>query len=158
MRKLFYKIAIFFLFFWELPQNLAGLFLIYIVNIGKKKIRMHDGFKAGSSVFFLERGCPAGVCLGEFICFPYWSFTSVNKTDKQHERGHRVQSRILGPLYLILVGIPSLFRNLSFRRKQRNQGKYSFYKLVKWYYHGYPENWADKLGNVSGRKINGVKI
>ena len=79
----------------------------------------------------------------------------MNKTDKQHERGHRVQSRILGPLYLLVVGIPSVVRNLIFRVKQR---KYPLYKLVKWYYSGYPEKWADKLGHVTERKVNGVKI
>ena len=155
MKRFWIRVGLFFLFFWELPQNLVGLFWIYILNIGTARLRVHDGYRIGSSVFYLKRGCPAGVCLGEFICFPYWSFTSVNLADKQHERGHRIQSRILGPLYLILVGIPSVIRNLRFRIKQR---KYPLYKLVKWYYSGYPEKWADKLGHVSGRKINGVKI
>lgn len=155
MKRFWIRVGLFFLFFWELPQNLVGLFLIYIVNFGADKVMTYDGIKIGSNIFYLKRGCSAGVCLGEFICFPYWSFTSVNLADKQHERGHRIQSRILGPLYLILVGIPSVVRNLRFRIKQR---KYPLYKLVKWYYSGYPEKWADNLGHVSGRKVNGVKI
>lgn len=54
-----------------------------------------------------------------------------------HERGHQVQSVFFGPLYLILVGIPSMLRAIikTILRKDNH-----------WYHSGYPENWADKLG------------
>ena len=60
-----------------------------------------------------------------------------------HEYGHTIQSLMLGPLYLIIIGIPSwvwcnvpCFRNM---RRQKNISYYSFYT----------EKWADKLGEIS---------
>ena len=55
-----------------------------------------------------------------------------------HEKGHQIQSLYLGPLYLIVIGIPSILRMLI---------KIIFHKDNAWYYSGYPENWADNLGN-----------
>lgn len=54
----------------------------------------------------------------------------------RHEYGHFKQSMMLGPLYLVLVGLWSIIRaGLNLYRNGQ-------------YYNGYPENWADKLGGV----------
>jgi hypothetical protein len=62
---------------------------------------------------------------------------------RQHEYGHSVQSRILGPLYLPVVGLPSVVRNLYGRLYRRRTGH-------PWlrYYDGFPERWADRLGGL----------
>ena len=60
-----------------------------------------------------------------------------------HEMGHSFQSRMLGPFYLVLIGIPSLLRVAYawYYRKRRG---------ISWthYFDGYPEKWADHLGGV----------
>ena len=79
----------------------------------------------------------SGASLGHFIVLkPYHDLV----TDVRHEYGHVVQSRIFGPLYLIVIGIPSAINNLRSRRS---------FVVAKNYYNMYPENWADKLGGVT---------
>ena len=58
----------------------------------------------------------------------------------RHEYGHSIQSLILGPLYLFLVGIPSMFwcRVPAVGRSWRN-GRRSYYSFVT-------ERSADRLG------------
>jgi len=60
-----------------------------------------------------------------------------------HELGHTKQSRLLGPLYLPVVGLPSISRAAYALVHREVTGK-------QWtgYYEGYPENWADRLGGV----------
>ena len=51
---------------------------------------------------------------------------------------------MLGPLYLPLVGVPSVLRVIYSVGYREVTGK-------QWqgYYDGYPEDWADRLGGVS---------
>ena len=90
-------------FSWELPQQLLGFLVgLYLVMRGTRNGR--DDFLKG--VLFLEtssfrRGC--GISLGNIIIHGPDSPGSL----KQHEFGHCIQSRILGPFYLLLIGIPS---------------------------------------------------
>ena len=58
----------------------------------------------------------------------------------RHEHGHQIQSKILGPLYLLVIGIPSLI------------WAWLYGPVIKYtrngYYRFYTEKWADKLGEV----------
>lgn len=58
----------------------------------------------------------------------------------KHEYGHRLQSKKLGVLYLLVVGLPSLIWCGCFEGWRRKHG-ISYY----WFY---TERWADKLGGV----------
>lgn len=55
-----------------------------------------------------------------------------------HELGHSKQSKWLGPLYLIIIGIPSLLHNIIHRLLKRRWNYYSFYT----------EKWADKIMGI----------
>ena len=130
------------LFIWQLPQCLTG-FIWTRFTKDKKVIE-------GIPVWFTK--CfRAGVSLGEYIILDlvYKSVGPIHlaKTVK-HEYGHTKQSRMLGVLYLIVVGIPSATRNVIDRIFHKN---WSYEKSTKWYYGHYPENWADKLGGVKDR-------
>lgn len=81
-----------------------------------------------------------GVSLGKYIIIVRPSLTTL-----KHERGHRVQSRKLGPLYLFTVGIVSITRNIWDRLFHK---KWCMYDRLSWYYGAWPENEADKLGGV----------
>jgi hypothetical protein len=122
-------------YFWELPQNIIGLALFLIFRKRLSVERAHGRCFLKTSNF--------AVSLGNYI---FWSdsdatLISVRPDNKAHEYGHSIQSLVFGPLYLIVIGIPSLSRNLF---------GMLFYLLAKrrWdgYYNGYPEKWADNLG------------
>ncbi len=57
-----------------------------------------------------------------------------------HEYGHTIQSLILGPLYLIVMGIPStvwgFLPSLQRKRKEKGISYFSFFT----------ERWAKRLG------------
>ena len=59
-----------------------------------------------------------------------------------HEFGHSVQSLILGPLFLPIMGIPSfLWANLPWARRLRREKHVSYYVF-------YPESNANWLGSL----------
>lgn len=57
-----------------------------------------------------------------------------------HEYGHTIQSLILGPVYLLAVGVPSTLWGFlpCLRRRRREQGAS--------YFSFFPERWANQLG------------
>lgn len=76
-----------------------------------------------------------GVSLGNYI------FLSENSGLKEpvydHEFGHCIQSRILGPLYLPTVGLCSGLHCM-------------FHNSANNYYDFWTEKWANKLGGIEG--------
>lgn len=116
------------LYIWCLPQNLLGLlFLLFIKGEEKHKL--------GDISFYYSRTFPGGISLGRYIILGYKNEKSV-----RHEYGHCLQSRILGPLYLLVVGLPSIIW----------AGLYGWVipYTTNRYYKFYTERWADKLGKV----------
>jgi len=129
------------LFAWELPQNILG-----VVDLAASfALRRVEGVRwERERVFVKVRGAGA-VSLGMFV---FWSeddtpYVRVTATNKEHEFGHSLQSRMLGPLYLPLVGVPSTCRVAYALGYRTVTGR-------RWdgYFRGYPEDWADRLANV----------
>ena len=121
-------------YLWQLPQNILGLLVILFTK--SKFIKEQKCWNTKSAYF--------GVSLGFYIIFG-GSFT---EDELKHERGHQKQSLYLGWLYLLVVGLPSIVRNIWDRIVHK---KWGFQRRIKWYYGHYPENWADKLGGVDRR-------
>ena len=94
---------------WGLPQTLLGS-AVYLAH------RKDEHGKFGNAkVTYWDR--PDGLSLGKFIFVPKKGRGMLN-----HEYGHTKQSLLLGPLYLPLIGLPSLIWNRlpyfkSFRKK-----------------------------------------
>lgn len=129
MRKFFKFILDVILFIWQLPQNILGLFLLLIY---RKSELMEIG---GVKVFFNET-FHGGVSLGSFI------FVSTqDRFTSMHEHGHQIQSMIFGPLYLILVGLPSIIWAAIYGTKICPRTHNGYYKF-------FIERSADKLGGV----------
>lgn len=129
-----------FLWIWELPQNFLGL-LVLIVMKQKRRIVTIE-LEANHYYFETLR---TGVSLGRFI---FWSpsgnrFSHLVNDCRMHEYGHSRQSLMLGPIYLLIVGIPSILRVLYSRWYRKKHGR-----NWKNYFNAFPENWADKLGGV----------
>lgn len=127
------------LYIWQLPQNLLGLLVIKAT-----RAELSTLFVNGDQPYYRSRldHCSFGVCLGEYIIFGAYTASIIGW---KHEAGHRLQSRMLGPLYLLVVGLPSVARNIWDRIAHRSWG---VTRRANWYYRGYPENWANRLGGV----------
>ena len=85
---------------------------------------------------------PGGMSLSNniFVPFEWYNETEYQKNYVKHEYGHTVQSKILGPLYLFVIGLPSLlwaWLGDNYRKKN----KVSYYAF-------YTEKWANKLGGA----------
>ena len=67
---------------------------------------------------------------------------------RDHEIGHTFQSGWLGPLYLVLVGVPSVARGVYAVAYREWTGR-------RWrgYFDGWPERQADRLGGVDREAI-----
>lgn len=118
---------------WGLPQTLAGLVLAL-------KYRRCPRKRVGGAVATLHDGNWGGVSLGMFIFVPGGLKPEREADLISHEYGHTFQSALLGPLYLLIVGLPSfLWANLPRNVKRRAL------KRIPYESH-YPENWAERLG------------
>ena len=128
------------LWLWQLPQNLCGI--IYR-SISKDNricvVETYDSRSVGAKVYLQKTN--GGISLGKYI------FINQDYIDKEiiikHECGHVKQSKILGPLYLLVIGIPSILHawlNNYIGCCWKN-GEYN-------YYHFYTEKWANKLMGI----------
>ena len=136
------NISCIFIFFlnctWGIIQSCLG-FLLFLIFISKP----HHWYKSSVvtvSAAYKSTKIKGGISLGIFI------FTTSNiekdqiKTNSliQHEYGHTLQSALLGPLFIPIVGLPSLIWAQFFAtwRQKHSKDYYSFYT----------ESWADKWG------------
>lgn len=117
---------------WQLPQNILGLLVVVVTRAKKTK----DG------IWVCRHFFNSAVSLGSYIIFQEDCVT----TDAiKHERGHRTQSIMYGWLYLLIVGLPSIVRNIWDRIVHK---RWTTPKRAVWYYGGFPEKQADRLGGV----------
>ncbi|MBO4366409.1 MAG: hypothetical protein J5843_01995 [Clostridia bacterium] len=134
---------------WGFPQTFAGFWIFLFFKIfgrrsgsGRQPCRTasfrhtavtgwsrHSALSLGMFLFVPDREKP------EFEPEPVWI----------HEFGHAVQSCILGPLFLPVIGLPSLLWASLFKR-YRAKKQLSYYRF-------YPEKWANREGErVTGRQ------
>ena len=135
---------------WGILQTLLGVahFLIYI----KCKHYFYHG------AIVTEWNNRSSVSLGLFVFVtaePYfyerlkdeYSMEELSKRLLVHEYGHTIQSLLLGPLYLIVIGIPStLWGFLPYYSNKRKIESLSYFSC-------YTESWA----NAWGEKVTGEK-
>lgn len=112
------------LYLWQLPQNLLGLLLRAIYK-GKDSTYNEVLVRRTTTM-------KGGISLGKYIIVNQWA----NKKTIAHEYGHCKQSLLLGPLYLLVIGLPSISHAAFCKCKNHS------------YYDFFPEKWADKLGGV----------
>ena len=117
-------------YLWQAPQNLLGLGVIFF-----SRAKPGEGIKP-----YWATKANFGVSLGKYIIS-----NSGDKTTLLHEAGHQKQSLMLGPLYLLIVGLPSISGNIWDRLFHKS---WSWEKREIWYYSLPWEKWADKLGGV----------
>jgi len=138
-------------YLWQLPQHLLALAFWGLLKLCGWE--SHRGSFLSQPVIVLKTRS-FGLSLGEYIFVGLYegrlgSGGFAGETVK-HEHGHTIQSRRLGPLYLLLVGLPSISRNIWDRKFHRG---WPPARREAWYYGAWPENQADRLGGVLRRYI-----
>ncbi len=132
-KSIFYWIVFVLLTIWQLPQFIVSL--VMMPFIGKLKIVRNGHY----NICFIAKDMLGGISLGPFS---FISPTMAQDLYIAHEfDGHSVDSKIWGPLYLLVVGIPSLM-NAAFG-------------FTKCYYDFYTERWANKHAGLEVHKYTG---
>ena len=120
---------------WEAPQVIVGAVvkLIYI-RYGSREV---ETYKQG--VCQIQNwGMSSGVSLG------WWQFTSkyATVTTASHEVAHSIESVALGPLFLVLIGLPSiLWAGII----------HPYFMSDKSYYWFYTERITDRIAGIADR-------
>lgn len=118
-------------FFWQLPQILVA-FIYY--NYLKYRNDIIDTCTFKGTVVFIKRSSKSSVTLGDCIFLsPYATDNTIN-----HEWGHTRQSILLGPLYLLVIGLPSILWAAI----------HKYIVPSMYYYSFYTEAWANKLSGI----------
>lgn len=117
------------LYLWQLPQNLAGLLLVLL-------LKPEDSYQFNRARLYYASRMRGGISLGRYIIVRSAMRDYTGRTE-WHEYGHSRQSMFLGPLYLLVIGLPSLLWAAVWQPGHGSS-----------YYDFYTEKWADKLGGV----------
>ena len=90
------------LFIWQLPQHIVALIYFGYLVMMCKDLGVDSRYKQAIVIPCVMRGA---ITLGNYI---FVGLNSEYRKTVKHELGHTIQSKILGPLYLIVIGIPSI--------------------------------------------------
>lgn len=102
MKKISSYIKNLLMWLWQFPQNMLALCIEGILC----EAAYREGIVGGNTMIYND--VLPTMSLGNYIFVD----TMSSQKSIQHEFGHSKQSDILGPLYLIVVGIPSLLHNI----------------------------------------------
>lgn len=128
---------------WGFLQSLLG-FVIFLLHIKNKHYFYHGAI-------ITEWEDKSSVSLGLFVFItkePYFYEKLKDQYSKDelsnrllvHEYGHTIQSLILGPLYLVIMGVPStLWGFLPSCNRKRKEQMISYFSF-------FTERWANYLG------------
>lgn len=132
MRWFWYLVYIGIQVTWGLIQTILGG-VVFLVHL-----RSRHAFYRGS--ILTEWTKTSGLSLGLFIFVPHES-DGKGRNLISHEYGHTLQSLMLGPLYLIIVGLPSyIWANSKIFKGMRLEKGVHYSRF-------WIENWADRLGS-----------
>ena len=132
---------------WQFPQHIIA-YVIILINCKSIKLMVS---KDGISHYLVDHLFNRAISLGNYIFLD--SDGNFSYKTIKHEFGHQKQSLMLGPLYLIIIGLPSIIGNIIDRIKYKYFRRHydpDFYYKQPW------EAWADKLGGVVRKSINNI--
>lgn len=128
---------------WGIVQTILG-FIVFLFNIKSK----HYYYK-GSIITEWKNSSSVSIGMFVFVTKDVYFYEKLkDKFTKEelhkrllvHEYGHTIQSLILGPLYLIIIGIPSTLWGFSPRlNRKRKEKQISYFSF-------FTEKWANALG------------
>lgn len=121
---------------WGSIQNVCGLVVWLFLNI--KNPNRKRGIYHGAILTYWGNSFSTG--LGMFIFFGHEGSKDADEV-LVHEYGHTLQSALLGPLFLPVIGIPStVWAFTPIFEKWRKEGRYKYCQF-------YPEAWANSWGS-----------
>lgn len=139
MKIIFYSFYYLIQFTWGILQNLIGL--VYFLWTKKNRLEFYNGALVG-----FHKHNWGGISLGIFIIINGAKDNQWIRNTMIHEYGHTIQSLILGPLYLLIIGLPSFIwcnsKKFINYRKEKGISYFSFY----------PERWANYLGQIISKQ------
>lgn len=109
---------------WQFPQNILAICLEGILCNP-----VTGGKENGNQIIWCNT-LSSAISLGDYLFIP----TNATKKSIEHEYGHSRQSNILGPLYLIIIGIPSIIHNIIHVICNKLGLNWNYYKF-------YTEHW-----------------
>ncbi len=126
---------------WCLPQSLLGALFLFSLKLLKKDVGSQT--YEGICVVYVQEGFIkgwSGFSAGAFIFLNARLLKEGREKDHEwvlrHEYGHTLQGYLLGPLYVLMIGLSSGFLWLLSR----------FRPSFRAHYHSFfPENWANHL-------------
>ena len=122
-------------FTWSIIQNLIGLAIFLFC----KFVLKFPTITFNNAKVVEWNNQYGSVSLGSFIFV-----TDIDDLELvSHERGHTTQGMILGPLFLLIIGLPSVIWAACFAEYRRKSGKT--------YYEFYTESWANKIAGLDKR-------
>ena len=122
-KDVLYWILFVILTIWQLPQFIVSL--VMFLFIGETEVIRNGHF----NICFRGKKMLGGISLGPFSFVSPGLAASDVKIAHEFD-GHTVDSKIFGPLYLFIIGIPSLLN--------------AIFGFTKSYYDFYTEKWANK--------------
>lgn len=108
------------LFLWQLPQNLVALLVMPF--LGKLTFVDYRHYCVGYAGTRFPKNA-SGISLGSFAFF-HPDAADDEHTIRHEMDGHTVDSKIFGPLYLFVIGIPSMIHILFIKK---GADYYNFY-------------------------------
>lgn len=126
------------LYIWQLPQNICGFVYTKFIQTFFKSYAVSSNRAKKLGVQVNTQPFSSAVSLGNYIIVneKYLDNKITLSSTIKHECGHCKQSVLLGPLYLPIIGIPSIVWNCLHRLpKFKGKDYYSFYT----------EKWANEL-------------
>ena len=128
--------------FWQLPQSVIGMIVQYVymhiqgdkVQVGMPLMNSHPQYLIAAVFSSRMKG---GLSLGDTITLPYSSTFTTPRSVMRHEKGHCLQSLLLGWFYLPIIGLPSILW----------ASWYTLTKSKRDYYSFFTERWANKLAD-----------
>ena len=126
MKKLANILIFCLLFVWQLPQNLVAL--CWLPFAGRVRVLACRNYCVALAARLPKAA--SGVSLGNFaIISPQ---CADNERTLRHEAdGHTVDSKIFGPLYLLVIGIPSVL-HLLYRNRFAPHKPYDDFYTERW--------------------------
>lgn len=117
---------------WQLPQTMVAICYYWYLEMNDKLMMVYEETDEHG---IYVKSTPGSVTLGPYI---FLSPKAGARTIR-HESGHVRQSRYLGPLYLIVIGIPSMVWAMTYKRLAPGRSYFWFYT----------ERWADRLAGIA---------
>ena len=139
---------------WGGSQTLLGL-ILFVQHIKSRHFVYHGAvITEWNTKTSISLGLFVFVTANPFFVEKFEGQLTAGECSKRllvHEYGHKVQSLILGPMYLIVIGIPSMLWGF-FCSKKRKKAQVAYGAF-------FTEGWANRLGEwVTGETSIGDMV